>query len=99
MTLGANNVQAARFNHLFVAFLPFLLDMLPLAFVCVFPSRIQLGREAAAQHDIRTTTRHVGGDGHGFRPAGIRHDDGFTLMLLGVEHFVFGFELFEHAGQ
>ena len=42
----------------------------------------------AAQHDIRTTAGHVGGHGDGAELAGLRHDLGFLLVVLGVEQIV-----------
>ena len=40
----------------------------------------------AAQHDIGTTACHVGGDGDGTLFTGLRHDLGFALVVLGVQH-------------
>ena len=42
----------------------------------------------AAQHDIRTTAGHVGGYGDGAELAGLGHDLGFLLMVLGVQQIV-----------
>ena len=39
----------------------------------------------ASQHDIGTAPGHVGGNGHGALLAGLRHDLGFALVMLGVE--------------
>jgi len=48
----------------------------------------QLRLERTAQHDVGTATGHVGGDGDRARPAGLRDDVRFALVLLGVEYFV-----------
>ena len=53
----------------------------------------------AAQHDIGTTACHVGGDGHGPQLAGLGHDLGFLLMVLGVEDIVGDTLFLEHFAQ
>src|SRR5690606_15130504 len=42
--------------------------------------------QVAAELDVGTTARHVGGDGDGARHAGIGDDLGFLLVVAGVEH-------------
>ena len=39
-----------------------------------------------AEHDVRTSTGHVGGDGHGFRLTGPGHDLRLLLVVLGIEN-------------
>src|SRR5699024_3037948 len=50
-------------------------------------AHLGLGHElgVAAQHDIGTTAGHVGGDGDGALFAGLGHDLGLTLVVLGVQ--------------
>ena len=43
---------------------------------------------AFAQLDVRSTARHVGGDGDGSALAGLRHDFRFALVVFGVQHFM-----------
>ena len=54
----------------------------------VFFTHLRLCHElgVAAQHDISTTACHVGGDGDGTLFTGLRHDLGFALVVLGVQH-------------
>ncbi len=54
----------------------------------MFFAHLGLGHElgVAAQHDIGTTACHVGGDGDGALFTGLRHDLGFALVVLGVQH-------------
>ena len=42
----------------------------------------------AAQHDVSAAAGHVGGHGDGAQLAGLGHDLGFLLMVLGVEEVV-----------
>ena len=46
------------------------------------------GSRLVIQLDIRTTARHVGGDGDRAVHAGVRHDLRFQLMELGVQHLM-----------
>ena len=49
--------------------------------------QLRLGQEigVAAQHDIRTTAGHVGGDGHRPEFTGLSHDLSLLLVVLGVQ--------------
>ena len=42
--------------------------------------------EIAAELDIGAATGHVGGDGDGARQAGIGDDEGFLLVVAGIQH-------------
>ena len=53
--------------------------------------------QVSAQHDVRAAARHVGGDGHRTRPAGLGDDVRFALVLLGVEHLMLDALLLQHA--
>ena len=53
----------------------------------------------AAQQDIRAAARHVGGDGDGAVMAGLCHDVGLLVMVLGVQHLMCLMPLLlQHAG-
>ena len=41
-----------------------------------------------AQLDVGSAAGHVGGDGHGAGPTGLRHDVRLALVLLGIQHLV-----------
>ncbi|MGC4055047.1 MAG: hypothetical protein QM757_39915 [Paludibaculum sp.] len=49
-----------------------------------------LGQELriAAEQDVGTAARHVGGDGDSAEPAGLGNDVSFLLMVLCVQHVV-----------
>ena len=101
MALGSNDAQpAGRFN-LFMVGVPLAADRLDL----LLPLRgIQTGIglqgfehtcDISAQHDIGTTAGHVGGDGDHFQAARLGHDVGLAGMLLGIEHLMRQFFLFQ----
>ena len=46
------------------------------------------GVGVAAEDDVGAAARHVGGDRDGGHPAGLSHDLGLPLVVLGVEHLV-----------
>ena len=52
-----------------------------------------------SQLDIRTSTCHVGGDGHGTRLTCFRHNIRFTGVLLGVQNLVIDFFQGQHAAE
>ncbi len=105
VALGADDVQTACGQHLVMQHLPFGLQRGDLrrfggivqAFV--FFDIAHAAFDTAAQHDIGTATGHVGGDGHLRTGTGLRHDLGFTRMLLGVQHVVRNVGLLEQAAQ
>ena len=63
--------------------------------------QVCLGQElrVAAQHDVGAAAGHVGG--HGDRPqlAGLGHDLGLLLVVLGVQDIVLDAPLFQHVGE
>ena len=64
-------------------------------------AHLGLGHElgVAAQHDVGAAAGHVGGDGDGALLAGLGHDLGLALVVLGVQHVeIFG-PLLQHLGQ
>ena len=52
-----------------------------------------------AQLDVRTTTRHVGGDGYGAAQTGFGHDVGFFLMQFRIQYVVLDFAHGQHLAQ
>ena len=95
MALGRDDAQAALRRHEGVLLDPLgahpvccsrLSSFIGEAFVRV--QRCERHFEIATQHDVGAATRHVGGDRDHLGPTGLRHDVGFTRMLLGVEHLV-----------
>ena len=55
--------------------------------------------DVAAQHNVRATPRHVGGDGDHGGPSGLRHDVGFARVLFGIQHLVRQLVLREQLGN
>ena len=60
-------------------------------------SRHELG--IAAEQNVGTAAGHVGGDRDRALAAGLRHDVGFALVILGVQHFVPHAHLLQDAGE
>ena len=56
---------------------------------------LDFGREL----DIRTTARHVGGDGHGALLTGLGHNRSLLLVQLGVQYLVLDLAQLQHLGQ
>ena len=94
MPFGSNDAQASQRFHLFVV-------LLPLAALLLQQTRLGLWRyrligfdgvqgffEVAAQHDVGSTPRHIGGDRDHLGPPRLRHDIGLFGMLLGIENLV-----------
>jgi len=55
--------------------------------------------DARAEHDIRPTSGHVGGNGHPARLAGLGHDFGFFFVVLGVQDVMGNAGFFEQARE
>ena len=62
----------------------------------IFPGH---GLRVAAQHDVGTTTSHVGGNGDGVGFAGLGHNGRFFFMVFGVEHLVLDALSFQKTAQ
>ena len=105
MTLSTDDMQATGIDDVVMQRLPFIAQCLRLGLLIgIRQSRIcfddlDLLFNIAAQHDVGTTTGHVGGDGDHLRTTSLRNDFGFAGMLLGVEHVVLQLGLGENAGQ
>ena len=52
----------------------------------------------ASQEDVRSSSGHVRGDGHGSLSASLGHDLRLALVILGVEHLVSDAALVQDAG-
>src|SRR6185312_873931 len=96
--LGADDVQPTRRQHLGMALFPGGAGLLRRRRVDL-PETGQLRLQIAAEHDVGAAARHVGGDGHGAGLAGLRDDQRFTLVLLGVQHLVRDGLLLQQARQ
>ncbi len=98
-------MQAARRHHLVVQRLPLAVQLRHAPgffFVGQTGRRLddrRLPLDVAAQHDVGCRGRHVGGDGDHLRPARLRHDFRLARVLLGVQHLVRKFLLFQQARQ
>ena len=71
-----------------MTYLPVCFDLCNLFWRWVFQLS-NLSLPATAQHNIGTTTRHVGSDGHGSRITRLSNDIRFFSMELGVQNVVF----------
>src|SRR5690606_5589796 len=85
--LGTNNAQTTRLFDLLVQRLPRGADSLDLGFFLfgaqglVFTNLGNRTLDAATQHNIGTTTGHIGSDGDMTRHTSFSHDIGFTGVL------------------
>ena len=70
MPFGADNVKAPEPNDLVVFLLP-------------VSGHTACGLRISAQYHVDAAACHVRGHGHGFQPAGLGHDRGFPLGVLG----------------
>ena len=57
------------------------------------------GFRIAAQQNVGAAARHVGGNGDGTHAAGLRHNQRFALVLLGIQHVVLHFLHVHHFGH
>ena len=90
MALGGNDAQAAKLLDLGVQRLLLGLQRGDLGFLggvvqgLVGLDQLDVVLDVAAQHDVGAAARHVGGDGHHARQAGVGDDVGFLLVLARV---------------
>ena len=65
------------------------------------PLHLCLGQElgVTAQHNIRTTTGHIGGDGHCAEFTGLGNNLCLALVVLGVKHIVLDMLFLQQLGQ
>ncbi|CAH0240699.1 hypothetical protein SRABI106_02397 [Rahnella aquatilis] len=88
MTLGTNNMQTAGSQNRVVANLPGSFDFCNFLIGGFFTQVFNFNLPAAAQHDIGTTTGHVGSDGHCAWLACLRDDIRFFSVEFGVQNAV-----------
>ncbi len=94
VALGGNDAQATQAHHFIVILLPLLTQGLNLGRLLlsrqrrIVVNRLNALFHVTAQHDVGTSTRHVGGNGDGPFGSGLGNDVGFALVLLGVEHLM-----------
>ena len=98
MTLGTYDVQTAGSDNLIMQLLPFALDGFNLLVSRVFQFA-QLSLPVTTQHNVGTTTSHVGGNGNSARATGLSHDIGFHCVELGIQHLVLDALLVQHVGD
>ena len=105
VTFGADDMQAAAGDHLFVDRFPLGAQLLdPLFFDCRIQTIVHAHQfdgflHVAAQHDIRTAARHVGGDGYHLGTSRLRHNLRFARMLLGVQDLMRQFFFFQQPDK
>ncbi len=101
VALGGDDAQTAQSSYLVVVYLPLGaqgVDFLLLLFAAqgfVGLHRLDRRTDVAAQHNVGAAPGHVGGDGDDLGAPGLGDDFGFTRVLLGVEHLVRQFFLFQ----
>ena len=110
MALGADDAEAAGLHHVLALlgahgfgagegvvalFLRGLLELHALGHEHVLGEHLGV----AAEQDVRASTGHVGGDGHGALAAGLGHDLGLALVELGIEDLVPDTAAVEGVGQ
>ena len=92
-----------RFRHLLFRlgelFLPNSLFYLAVVHSFVFECGTRHILRIASQENVGTTPRHVGGDGNRAHPARLRHDFGFHLVVLRVQHDMLHAGALEELGQ
>jgi len=105
VAFSSKHEQPARVEHLLLFRCNFGLDAIDFE----LPPWIVLGNvrqlvanaefNIAAQLDIRTAARHVGGDSYSAQPPRLRHNTRFTFMLAGVENLVLDAFLVEKLAE
>src|SRR5688572_14021112 len=107
MPLGAKDVEAAYLADLVALLCALLADLVGELVVrlrlgvrdAVLLLELELGEHlgVAAQDDVGAAAGHVGGDGDGALPAGLRDDVRLVLVVLGVQDAVLDGLLLEDA--
>ena len=87
MTFRTNDVQTTRCQNIFMVFFPLCLQTCFIFRGWVFNFR-QLGFPVTTKQDVRTTTRHVGGNGHRIWTTRLCNNIRLALMLFGVQYFM-----------
>ena len=105
VALGADDVQAARVDHLLVQRAPFRADrrdaraLFVLVDARVGLDHVDLLLGVAAEHDVGAPAGHVGGDRDHLRPPGLHDDLRLVGVLLGVQHLVREARLLQHRRE
>ena len=102
MALGGDDAQATQGLDLFVHSQPLgslgrdfvLARLLIQRFVGL--NGLNVFFDIAAQHNVGTATRHVGGNGDHAWATCLGHDVGFASVLFGIEHLVRQLSLGQH---
>ncbi len=84
MALSADDVKSAEFDYLLV----FLLPLIPVPNLWV-----------AAEDDVHSSPRHVGGNGHRPQTSGLGDDKGLLFVVFGIEHLMRNTFHGEHFAQ
>ncbi len=87
MTLGTDDMKTTVFQYLIMALLPVCLNRGNLFFRRIFQSS-HFGFPVTAQHNVGTTTGHVGGDGHSSGATCVSNNLCFAGVLFGVQYVV-----------
>ena len=91
-------MQATGLFYNVMAFLPCGFDCLNLFRRWIFQF-IHFRFPVTSQHDIGTTSRHVGGDSNGSRITCIGDDFRFLCVEFGVQHIVFNTGFIQRIGK
>ena len=104
MPFGADHEQPAGSDHRLLLHRMLVPDpgflLRPLVGVDDLPGLLgQAHVQIAAELDVGAAAGHVGGDGHGTRPASLGDDHRLLLVEAGVEHLVGDLVLLEQPGE
>ena len=104
VTLGADYVKAASLDDNFLFRFDIGLDLFNFLGTlfrgqAVFNFLLDAHIKIAAELNIGAAAGHVGGNGHTARRAGLGNDNGFLIMMAGVENFMRDFPLFKLRGK
>ena len=89
MTLGADDVQTAGGENLFLVLFDFFLEFVLYLFnllrgFVAFQDLFQPHVNVAAQLNVGTAAGHVGGNGNGAGNAGLRDNCSLAFMMTGI---------------
>ena len=87
MAFTANYMQTTGVDDCLVAIVPFLVNFV-LFIVAGIQLAIKLGFKITAEHDVRATTGHIGGNGHITRTTCLCNDMCFILVLFSIKCIV-----------
>ena len=99
MAFCAEDMKTTSLDDRVVTRLPVSGDLLAGCSIERVAMRRQLRLQIAAEHNIGAAARHIGGNGDHARPSGLGDNLRLLLVVLGVQHFVINFLLFERLRQ